>query len=845
MAILKFDQVTAPDFTGVSSILNNASSMLSKAGDSATQLIKDFNQSREEKAKSELLSNLYKASPEDILNFNGNYLLTHGDKDYLNRISANNLLSLFKEQSALKDTYFKDRENKSYNSILYDFYNTPEKNLYSSKNPVFSKPETKEDFNNLSTENASKLMELYNTNKTAYLNKQLELQKLEELKRQFDINNSNKLDALSKIDAQNKAYSTAATILESIPENSLRDTDPISLIPKEILNLLSPEQINSLIDRKDLRTTSAKDTFASNQSKLVSNYLDEAIKKEISPEDILSNPIYIETKRNLSEKDSARINALEKDIKNSYINREAKNYLSNLDNKIRTEGYSNRIAALGDKNFREEFESLPQEIKDKIIELDPQFKNYNSNPEYIILSSGNRDTYTFPIGSNFTKSSQNKAQSNLEKATKEQSKEKPSPINFDEIDPTKREVVKNAFAYFDQEGIDYGNPLGEWNYPTFKPEGSSSRIYSPARTEEGRKLIDYMMKNRNYEFLKEFSPEERDFIMKYGDNFTSSSDLPSIDASYNVLFDPITRKATPNLYKTNSKIRDAVKYYVDHRKDYTITLPKEYYSKVATDNKASSLLEGANKPATVSPIPENTGDVFIASAEDLVNPESEQSKLLQTVTDKYINERQKRLSKLEDMARSWGTSTNELSKVLSSDAPTGAKAINTSIESVISTLKSDPKGASKGFIEDVLEDTDSLRSSLKELILSAQQQGIPPALIESFLLKNISENNVFWGYLTGDALDGSSADSKTMQEGLKNVNALKNMYMQTMSDLTKLDKKSKVFSELSSEIEKARLLYTISKAKGNAGDQRRAIQLIDNFINNNQETLRQALTSIY
>lgn len=156
MAILKFDQVTAPDFTGVSSILNNASSTLDKAGESTKQLIKDFNQSRSDEATFRLRNSLYGLTPEQYDLAGKRFLLDQNNQELFRRLNADS----YEKISALAEKYRNDLLGKYVGNINTDLDNQIRNQGYENLPQMFSNsPEQAQRFENLPIEVQQSLVE--------------------------------------------------------------------------------------------------------------------------------------------------------------------------------------------------------------------------------------------------------------------------------------------------------------------------------------------------------------------------------------------------------------------------------------------------------------------------------------------------------------------------------------------------------------------------------------------------------------------------------------------------------------------------------------------------------------
>lgn len=88
MAVLRYDQVTAPDFRGVGSILENASNTLMRTGDSASQLFKDLSKSRADAAETQLKLNLAGLTPEQYDLAGRKFLLDQNNRELFKRLGV-------------------------------------------------------------------------------------------------------------------------------------------------------------------------------------------------------------------------------------------------------------------------------------------------------------------------------------------------------------------------------------------------------------------------------------------------------------------------------------------------------------------------------------------------------------------------------------------------------------------------------------------------------------------------------------------------------------------------------------------------------------------------------------
>ena len=820
MAVLKFDQITAPDFTGVSSILKGANNSFISAGNYANKAIEDFLKSRQDLAKSELLTQLYKASPDEIISQGNKILFNDLNRDYLSRITPTDLEDLTKTQEGLRNQYKADKENLAFSNLARELANASGKELTSSNSGFFNTPERQENFNQLTPNKAIALLELERDKVTKYLNRQ---DKLNEIDRQLN---------------RDKAFNSAYAELNQISPEVLLKNPNLEFIDPELIKNLDPKQLEILLARKDeLLNTAKKDQ----DNKILKQYLDifdqGTREGKYSSIDILNNPIYLSPKGKLSKEGTLALHQAETNYKNNILNKSAKDYLSKLDETARAQGYSSRISALGDNAIRNEFENLPNEVKAKVIELDPEFRSYNSNSQYTQLEEKpTGQTFIFdknsPVNEVLNKAAQQSSSKQKETTSDTTS---PSSIDWSSITP---EDIETARAFIDQENINLANPLGKFNYPTKEINGK--RIPNPARDEKLRNLINYIVNNKEYSFLKNFTPEEQRYIKFFGDIYSSSKDLPSEKLVFNTYIDPETGAVKPHLYKTNPEIRKAIEYYIDHKNDYTLTLPNpsvKTTTKVPTENKAASMLNEASPTTKGQKIVRS----FTVDPEKLMDRGSDISKRIDITNRNYIQRMQQDDSRMEALARSFGTTRTQLEKLDSTNTSDTPKTPKQIIDNVINTIWESTDGAGKEFIESSIGDKNNLRHNLLKFITDVSKDGTPPELIESLLLGNISKNNPIWNYLTGSTFDLSSKKS----EEFKKVNALVKAYKQHKNDRAKITKKYEQLKGLMDVLERARLHNDAASFKGNRGEQRHAAQLVSNYLRTNKEALKGVFSSYF
>ena len=129
MAILKYDQVTAPDFTGVSSILRGAATSLKDAGEAANNLFKDINTSRQDMAEYQLRSKLNQLSPEQYLEAGRNFLIDPNNKEYLDRLSLDSYNTLATDAKNARNTLLSKAASNIYNNLLIEARNRGATNI--------------------------------------------------------------------------------------------------------------------------------------------------------------------------------------------------------------------------------------------------------------------------------------------------------------------------------------------------------------------------------------------------------------------------------------------------------------------------------------------------------------------------------------------------------------------------------------------------------------------------------------------------------------------------------------------------------------------------------------------
>lgn len=113
MAILKFDQITAPDFSGTSSILSNASNALAKAGESALATINSFNKSREDLAEFQLRSQLMRLSPEQYNLAGRTFMTDPNNQDLFRKLSMDTYKNIGKDAFSTKTSLLSEQTNKA------------------------------------------------------------------------------------------------------------------------------------------------------------------------------------------------------------------------------------------------------------------------------------------------------------------------------------------------------------------------------------------------------------------------------------------------------------------------------------------------------------------------------------------------------------------------------------------------------------------------------------------------------------------------------------------------------------------------------------------------------------
>lgn len=120
MAILKFDQVTAPDFTGVSSIIKGANNSFNSAGTYANKAIENFLQSRQDMAEYQLRTKLNSLAPEQYTSAGRSFLSNPDNQKYLDRLSLDTYKTLATDANTLRNTLLSKNTSNIYNDLLIE-----------------------------------------------------------------------------------------------------------------------------------------------------------------------------------------------------------------------------------------------------------------------------------------------------------------------------------------------------------------------------------------------------------------------------------------------------------------------------------------------------------------------------------------------------------------------------------------------------------------------------------------------------------------------------------------------------------------------------------------------------
>ena len=709
MAILKFDQVTAPDFKGVSQILNNANASLSSAGRNAIDLVDSIIKSRQDMAEYQLRSRLNNLTPNQYTEAGRNFLADPENQKYLEKLSLNNYNTIASDANNARNALLHKAALDTYNNLLIEARNRGATSIPQ----MFGNTSLRNKFEQLDPELQGKLFEL---------DKSLINFKTHQDYNPESVDNSFRIPIAVQQATSNQITPISTIINNNIPKISNQEVSTkldLSKYPKDkvdfakkyikYFDLKSPED---LVDSK----------FAYNQVEFIPYKFEENLVK--------TDPEIREIAQRLLEANQVASNKSFDTISNG-------TKLVESNNKgISTVGYD-KVGGNSYGDFQ---------INSRMM---PAFVNSikTKDPELFGLLTSVAD-WNNEGAKNFWKTITSNPEI-AQKLTQYQNgfvKEQYWDIPFNQLTNKEKAILNSDPAlqqYFFDTMIQHG--AGKNGISIFRNslEGSTS-------TDS---IIQKMIEDRKTRFKGSTPNVQQGAINRV--SLTGSNALTnSTNTPLNLIQEP---KAT---------------------------------------------IQVSEQTKSGTPIQKN----IEVSADTLLDSRSDASKFFEQ-TAKNIELKKKSFQrKFEQQFQSLGLKSNDIENAFSSDSPSGAEAIEKSVNSIYNILI--PKNSEKNDSENAEE----VRINILKVITEGQRLGIPPKIMEGLILSNSYETWWIRQFLTGKT---TNTNADNLSENIKNnLQPLINALDSYKSNLKILEDSTASTKALVDSIKESRTKVTAAKQKG-------------------------------
>lgn len=709
MAILKFDQVTAPDFRGVSQILNNANNSLSNAGKNAIDLVDNIIKSRQDMAEYQLRSRLNQLTPEQYNQAGRNFLINPENQKYLDRLSLDSYNKFATDANNTKNALLNKAALNTYNDLLIEARNRG----------AISIPQM---FGNTSIKNKFEQLDPELQGKLFGLDKNLINFKTHQDYNPESVDNSFSIPVNTQQTTSNQAIPVSTSISNNISKTSNQKVSTkldLSNYPRNKVDFAK-----KYIEHFDLKSPEdlADSRFAYNQVEFTPYNFEENLVK--------TDPETREITKKLLEAKQATSNR-------SFDTISSETRLAESGNKgISTVGYD-RIGGNSYGDFQINSRIMPAFVN-SIKTKDPELFG-------LLTSVGDWDNEG---AKNFWKTitSNPKVAQKLTQYQNDFIKEQYWDIPLNQLSDKEKAILNSDPAlqqYFFDTMVQHG--AGKNGMSIFKNalEGSTS-------TDS---IIQKMIEDRKTRF----------------------------------------ESSTPNVQQGASNRVSLVG---------SNALTNSSGVSLSSIQEPKTIIQVSKQTKLGTPVQKN----IEVSADTLLDSRSDASKFFEQ-TAKNIELKKKSFQRnFEQQFQSLGLKSNDIETAFSPNAPSGAEAIEKSVNSIYNILI--PESSEKNNPENAEE----IRINILRAITEGQRFGIPPKLMEGLILSDSYETLWLRQFITGKT---SNINASNLPENIKNnLQPLINALDSYKSNLKILEDSSASTKALVDSIKESRTKVIAAKQKG-------------------------------